>query len=170
MLGKREDWRRLIVLVDEVVVDAVLGHVDDARLQRRVDFAERHMHDLRAVGREGFILGYGRLHAHLDALEVGDLFNRLFAVHVPQTLAAQPNQVRAFHLGGIKLFHRWDHFGIGKHFDGMPFVAENKVDRKHAGFGLRRRCVRGRSNTKSISPVCTFCSVCASVPSCAPGY
>src|SRR5438045_1868265 len=26
------------------------------------------------------------------------------------------------------------------------------------------------TRTKSMSPVCTFCSVCASEPSCAPGY
>ncbi len=25
-------------------------------------------------------------------------------------------------------------------------------------------------STKSMSPVCTFCSVCASEPSCAPAY
>ena len=26
------------------------------------------------------------------------------------------------------------------------------------------------TSTKSMSPVCTFCRVCASVPSCAPAY
>ena len=52
VLGERQHRRGLVVLVDEVVVDAVLGHVDDAGLQRGVDLAERHVHDLRAVGRE----------------------------------------------------------------------------------------------------------------------
>ncbi len=101
VLGERKHRRRLVVFVDEVVVDAVLGHVGDAGLQRRIDLAECHVHDLRAIGREGRVFGHRRLHAHLDALEVGNLLDRLLAVHVPQALRAQANHVRARHLGGI---------------------------------------------------------------------
>ncbi len=49
MLRQGQHGGGLIVLVDQVIVDAILGHVDDAGLQRGVDLAERHVHDLGAV-------------------------------------------------------------------------------------------------------------------------
>ena len=52
VLGHRQDRRHFVVLVREVDVDAVLGDVDHAGLQRGVDVAERHVHRLRTVGRE----------------------------------------------------------------------------------------------------------------------
>src|SRR5205809_821035 len=54
-----------------------------------------------AVSREKGIFGHGGLHPHLDALEVRDRLHRLLAVHVPQALRAQPQHVRALHLGRI---------------------------------------------------------------------
>ena len=101
------------------------------------------MHDLCAISRERFVFRHRRLHAHLDAFEVGNLFNRLLAVHMAQALAAEAKHVGTLHLGRIQLAHGPDYLGIAKDFDRMRLVAENKVDRKDAGFRLRGRSVGG---------------------------
>ena len=97
VLGHRKHGRHFVVLVDEIDVDGVLGEIDDAGLQRRVDAAERHVHGLRAVGREHRVLGGGRLNANLQALEVLDLVNLLLAVKVAEALRAEPDDVDALH-------------------------------------------------------------------------
>jgi hypothetical protein len=53
------------MLVDEIDIDRILSDVDDARLQRCVNAAERHMNRLGTISREGCIFGRGRLHADL---------------------------------------------------------------------------------------------------------
>ena len=35
-------------------------------------------------------------------------------------------------------------FGVAEHFDGVRFIAEDEVDRKHAGLRLRGRGIGGR--------------------------
>ncbi len=56
------------MLVGEIDVDAIFSDIDHAGLQRGVDAAERHVHGLRAIGREHGVLGGGGLHPHLEAL------------------------------------------------------------------------------------------------------
>ncbi len=97
VLGHRQDRRHFVVLVREVDVDAVLGDVDDAGLQRGVDLAERHVHGLRAIGREMRVLGLGRLHADLLALDVVDRLDLLLAVHVAHAHRQQAEHLRALH-------------------------------------------------------------------------
>ena len=87
VFGKGEHGCRLVMFVDEVVVDAVFGHVHDAGLQSGINFTERHMHNLGAVGRKRIVFRHRCLHAHLYTLEVPDILYRLFAVHVAQSPA-----------------------------------------------------------------------------------
>ena len=57
--GEGEDGGDLVVLVGLVDVDAVLGDVDDAGLQRGVDAAEGHVDVVDAVGGEDVVFRGG---------------------------------------------------------------------------------------------------------------
>ena len=132
------------MFVDEIDIDAVFGDIDDAGLQRGVDAAERHMHDLGAIGGEDGVLGWGRLNANLQALDVNNPVDFLLAVHRAQAERGQPDHVRALH---SLLDHRLDGIGnsrIGERFRQMVFRAEKEMQRHHAGLRRYRRGVGGR--------------------------
>ena len=56
----------------------------------------------------------------------------------------RPSICAPFILAAYELLHGGDHLGIAKHFDRVRLVAEDEVDREHAGFRLRGRGVGGR--------------------------
>src|SRR6266704_148601 len=135
--------RHFVVLILLVHVDAVLGHVHHAGLERRVDLAEGHVHGLRAIGREVRVLGLGRLHAHLQALDVVHLADLLLAVHV-----AEAHRDQADDLGALRrvLDHGAERVGhglVGQRPGQMVLVAEDEVQREHAGLRRHTSCVRG---------------------------
>ncbi len=95
VLGHRQHGRHFIMAIDQVDVDGILAEIHHAGLQGGVDAAERHMHGLRAIGGKHGVLGRGRLHAHLVALEVIELAHLAPAVDVPEALRAEPDGVNA---------------------------------------------------------------------------
>src|SRR5262249_19890381 len=82
VLRHRKDRRNLVVLVGKINVDAVFGDVDDARLQRGVDAAERHVLCLRSVRREHGVLSRRRLDTDLQTLDIVYPIDLTFGVHV----------------------------------------------------------------------------------------
>ena len=137
VLGHRQDRRHFVVLVHQVDVDAVLGGVDHAGLQRGVDVAERHVHGLRAIGGEHRVLGRRRLDADLHALDVLDLLDLALAVDIAQAERGHRQHMGALHGIVDHLAHRLDDGRIGHRLDQMVFRAEQEVQRHHAG--LRRQ-------------------------------
>jgi len=115
------------MLVDEVDVDAVLGDVDDAGLQGRVDTAERHMHGLGAIGREHGVLGRGRLHADLQALDVTDIVDLALGIHMAHALRAGRDHMQALRGLVDQRLQRLEHFWIGEALDHVVLVAEQEV-------------------------------------------
>ena len=136
------------MLVRQVDVDAVLGDVDDTGLQGGVDLAERHVHDLRAIGGEQRILGRGRLHPHLQTLEVGDIVDLLLAVEVTQ--AKRDGRQHLGALNGVldHLAERGDHLWIADRLFQVILAIEDEMDRQHAGLGREGRRVGAGGDDK----------------------
>jgi hypothetical protein len=132
------------VLVREVDVDAVLGDVDDSGLQRRVDLAERHVDGLRAVGREVRVLGLGRLHADLLALDVVDRLHLLLAVHVAKAHREEPQHLRALNLVLDEGAELGRDRRVGERLLQVRLVAEQEMEREDAGLRRHRRRIGGR--------------------------
>ncbi len=149
VLGHRHDRRDFVMLVYQEHREAVLRHIDDAGLERGINLAEGHMHDLRTVCGEQPILGRRRLHADLDVLDVLDLVDLFLAVEIAQALRRQRQHMRAFDLAGEHLAHRRRHAGIAERLDGVILVAEDEMDREHAGLRLDRRRI-GRRDQDEI--------------------
>ena len=155
MLGHRQHRRDFVMLVDEIDVHRVLAEIDHAGLQRGVDAAERHVHGLRAIGREHRVLGRGRLHANLQALDILDLADFLLAVHVAEALGAEADHMNA--LGGLvdHVADRFEHLLVAERLDVVIFRSEQEVQRHHAGLRRdRRRCSpmrRSRNQDRRIS-------------------
>src|SRR5262249_18287347 len=141
MLAHGQHGRHLIVLVDEVDVDGVLGKIDDARLQRGVNAAERHVDGLRAVSREHRILGGGCLYANLQAFEILDFANLLPAVKVTETLRADPDDVDALHGAVDHIPDSFEYFHVAERLDVVILRTEQEMQRHDAGLRRDRRGV-----------------------------
>ncbi len=143
MLGHGEDGRDFVVLVRHVDVHAVLGDVDHTRLQRRVDLAERHVDGLGTISGEMGVLGLGRLHTNLLALDVGDRLDLLLGVHVAQAHRQEAKDMGALHRLGHHLAEGLGNARISKRLGEVVLVAEEVVQREHAGLRRDCRCVGG---------------------------
>jgi hypothetical protein len=134
------------VLVGEINVDAVLGDVNNASLQRSVDFAEWHMDDLGTIGAKQCIFGRCGLHADLQALEPRQIADLFLAVKVAQAQRDQRQHPGALYPIRDHLAERCDDFGIADRLLQVVLAAEDEVDRKNTRVRRYRRGVRGRGN------------------------
>ena len=143
MRGQRHDRGDLIMLVGVIDVDAILGQVDDARLQTGIDTAERHVSRLRTIGGEHRVLGRCRLDTDLHVLDVIDAFDLFLAIQVTWPQRQQGQNMRVLHRFGEHRLHfiHQQRAGYGVHQ--MLIRPEQIMDRQHTGLRRNRRGVGG---------------------------
>jgi hypothetical protein len=90
------------------------------------------------------VLGLGGLHADLLALDVVDALDLFLAVHVAQAHGQQPQHLRALHRVLHHVAERGGDGRVGQHLLQVVLVAEQEVQREHAGLGRQRGRVGGR--------------------------
>ena len=106
------------------------------------------MHGLRPIGREHRVLCRGRLDADLDVVEVGDVVDLLFPVHVAETHRRQRHDMRALNLVVDHVLEGLGHAGIGERLHQVILRTEHEVDREHPGFRLQGRGIGGRGDAE----------------------
>ncbi len=148
VLGHRKHWRHLVMLVDQIDIDPVFGHIDHARLQRRINAAERHMHGLRSIGRKHRVLGCRCLNTNFEALHVFELMNLFFAIHVAKAKRDERDDVPTLHRILDHVLNRLNDLWVRQRLLQMIFRPEQKMQRHHAGLRRERSGVRRRTDAE----------------------